>query len=264
MQDLFNPDRLTLGTWSQIASAEIIDMVGLAGFEFTIVDCEHGYFGLETAENLLRACKAAGVAPWVRAPMLDPVFIGKALDCGATMVVVPGIASAEDAARAVAAGRFAPEGTRGACPCVRAGGHYIRDWKGYVGRQRCETGIALLVETKAGVADFERIAATEGVAAFILGPFDLSVSMGLEGDYLHHAVQEAVGRMVRLAKAANVPVVVPVFSPDIAAARSQMESWQKLGVSTFVVGTDKILICDQFTRYIHALRADAFEHRKTG
>ena len=255
MSSLFDPQRLTLGTWSQIASPEIIDMVGLAGFEFTIVDCEHGFFGLETAENLFRACKAAGIAPWVRAPALDPIFIGKALDCGASMVVVPGISSAEDAVRAVTAGRFAPEGTRGACPCVRAGGHYIRDWKGYAARQRAETGIALLVETRAGVDEFAQIAKVEGVAAFMLGPFDLSVSMGFEGDYLHPEVQQAVAMMVRCAREANVPVIVPVFSPDLEAARSQMDGWRAQGVTTFVVGTDKILIADQFARYTEALRS---------
>jgi 4-hydroxy-2-oxoheptanedioate aldolase len=58
----------SLGTWSQIMSAEVIDMLGASGLDFTIVDCEHGAFGIETAENLFRACDANGLVPIVRAP----------------------------------------------------------------------------------------------------------------------------------------------------------------------------------------------------
>ena len=244
-----------LGTWSQVASPELIDMLGEAGFAFTIIDVEHGYFGLETAENLFRACKAAGLEPWVRVPTLDPVLIGKALDCGARSVVVPGIASAEAARQAVAAGRFAPEGTRGACPCVRAGGHFIRDWDAYVHRQHTQTGVVLLVETAAGVAAFDDIIATGGVQSILLGPFDLSVSLEHGGDYQHPAVQEALLSMHQRAATRGLEVIVPVFSPDLADARAQLAAWRERGVRRFVVGTDKILISDQFARYRAALGA---------
>ena len=87
-----------LGTWSQIASEECIDMLGAAGLQFTIIDCEHGAFGIETAEKLFRACDANDLAPLVRAPSNDPIFIGRALDAGAVGVVVPGISTAAEAA----------------------------------------------------------------------------------------------------------------------------------------------------------------------
>lgn len=247
-------DRLILGTWSQVASAEVVDMVGLNGFEFTIVDIEHGFFGLETAENLFRACAAVGLEPWIRVPSLDPTIIGKALDSGARAVVVSGIASAQDAETAVRATRFGPRGLRGACPCVRAGGHFIRDWKGYVDREESGTGAVLLVETREGLEAFDEIAKVPDVRAFLVGPFDLSVSLGHEGDYLHAEVQESVQFMVRRAMEAGIPVVVPVFSPDLDEARRQLGGWYARGVRRFVVGTDKILISDQFARYSGALR----------
>ncbi len=244
-----------LGTWSQVASAEIVEMVGLAGFDFTIIDIEHGFFGLETAENLIRACNAAEVEPWVRIPSVDPVLVGKALDCGAVRIVVPGVSSGAQAAAAVAAARYAPLGTRGACPCVRAGGHYIRDWRAHVARSHAETGVVLLVESAAGVEAFDAILDTPGLQALMLGPFDLSVSMGHEGDYRHPSVQAALRSMLSRALARGIEVTVPVFAPELDAARTQMAEWQALGVSRFVVGTDKILIMDQFARYIGALRA---------
>lgn len=228
-------------------------MLGAAGLDFTIVDCEHGAFGIETAENLFRACDANGLAPLVRAPSPDPLFIGRALDAGAAAVVMPQIASAAQARAAVAAARFAPEGTRGACPCVRAGGHYISDWRGYAGRQQRETGVIALVETAEGLANIEAICAVEGLLALLIGPFDLSVSLGFHGDYRKPEVQAAIARMLDAARAAKLPVIAPIFNPDAAEARSQQEEWRARGVSLFVIGTDKIIFSDAVARYRRAL-----------
>jgi 4-hydroxy-2-oxoheptanedioate aldolase len=243
----------SLGTWSQIMSPEIVDMLGAAGLDFAIVDCEHGAFGIETAENLVRACDAAGLAPLVRAPSPDPSFVGRALDAGAAAVVMPGIATATQARAAVAAARFAPEGTRGACPCVRAGGHFITDWRAYVGAQGRETGVMALVETVEGLQNIEAICATEGLLALVIGPFDLSVSLGLQGDYRHADVQAAIDRMLAAAKASALPVIAPIFNPDIAEARRQQAEWRAKGVSHFVVGTDKIIFADAVRRYAKGL-----------
>lgn len=243
----------SLGTWSQVASAEMIDMIGAAGLDFTIVDCEHGAFGIETAENLFRACDANGLVPVVRAPSPDPGFVGRALDAGAAAVVLPQIASAAQARAAVAAARFAPQGTRGACPCVRAGGHFIPDWRGYTQRQRDETGVIVLVETAEGLADIEAICRVEGLLALLIGPFDLSVSLGFEGDYRAAPVQEALARMVKAAEAARLPVIAPIFNPDLAEARRQQDEWEAKGVRHIVFGTDKILFSDTLAKVRNAL-----------
>jgi 4-hydroxy-2-oxoheptanedioate aldolase len=247
----------SLGTWSQIASAEVIDMLGAAGLDFTIVDCEHGAFGIETAETLFRACDANGIVPVVRAPSPDPLFVGRALDAGAAAVLMPGIATAAQAKAAVAAGHFAPEGTRGACPCVRAGGHFITDWQGYVGAQQRETGVMALVETAEGLSNVEAICAVEGLLALVIGPFDLSVSLGFQGDYRHKDVQAAVDRMLKATKTAGLPVIAPIFNPDIAEAKRQQDEWRAKGVSHFVVGTDKIIFADAVARFGRGLRAGA-------
>lgn len=253
--EIVSSGKRALGTWAQIASEEVIDILGSAGFDFAIVDCEHGAFGIETAEKLFRACDANGLAPLVRAPTNDPVFIGRALDAGAVAVVVPGLETAEEATRAVAAARFAPEGNRGACPCVRAGGHYITDWRAYVGEQVRSTGIIALVETGVGVDNVEAIARVEGLLALMIGPFDLSVSLSLAGDYLHPANQEAIDRMLAAAQAVNLPVIAPIFNPDPLEAERQQQQWISRGVRLFVLGTDKIIFADATRRFCRALRS---------
>ncbi len=229
-------------------------MLGAAGLDYTIIDCEHGAFGIETAERLIRACDANGLVPLLRAPSSDPVFIGQALDAGAAAVVVPGVSSADQAQALVAATRFAPEGTRGACPCVRAGGHFIRDWRAYAGAQRGSVGVIALVETRAGLEAIEAICAVEGLLALLIGPFDLSVSLGHAGDYLHPEVQSAIDRMLQAAAATDLPVIAPIFNPDAAEARRQQQSWTERGAGLFVVGTDKILFSEAVSRYTTALR----------
>jgi 4-hydroxy-2-oxoheptanedioate aldolase len=251
--DLLALPRPALGTWSQIASEECVDMLGGAGLDFTIIDCEHGAFGIETAERLIRACDANGLVPLVRVLAADPALVGQALDAGAAAVVVPGVASAAEARMLVAATRFAPEGTRGACPCVRAGHHFIRDWRAYAGRQRAEVGVVALVETRAGLDAIEDICAVEGLLALLIGPFDLSVSLAHAGDYLHPEVQQAIDRMMEAAKFNSLPVIAPIFNPDAAEARRQQEAWIARGAHSFVIGTDKILFADAVRRYATAL-----------
>jgi 4-hydroxy-2-oxoheptanedioate aldolase len=240
----------SFGTWSQIHSPEVIDMLGLNGFDFIVIDCQHGPFGIETAERMARAAAATGLAAAVRVSRLDEVEILKALDAGISHVIVPELASAADAERAVAATRFAPEGRRGACPCVRSGGHFVRDWRDYAAREEARTGIVALVESAEGMDRIEAIAATPGLSALMAGPFDLSVSMGLRGDWRAAPVRDALRRLVAAGREQGLPVVMPVFSPDPAECRDLVEGWAEEGVRCFMLGSDKILIANTFRQWI--------------
>ncbi len=244
---------ITLGTWSQIAAPEMVDLIALNGFTFSIIDCEHGFFGMETAENLARACDANRIAAAVRVPVNDPKVIMKALDAGIRHVVVPNMSTGEEAERAVAATRFAPHGLRGACPCVRAGGHFIRNWQDYVAEEEGRFGAIALVETEDGVRNFEEIAAVTDLTAIMFGPFDLSVSMGLGGDWRHDRVQNALLNMIATARAAGHRIIMPVFAADIAECRAQIEHWRGLGIDTFVIGSDKIIVAHAFATWIQGL-----------
>ncbi|MEM8754566.1 MAG: aldolase/citrate lyase family protein [Pseudomonadota bacterium] len=253
LRALLNSEETTLGTWSQIVAPEIVDLIGLNGFAFTIIDCEHGAFGVREAENLARAADANGLAVALRVPRNDPVEIMKALDAGIPHVVAPSVETAEAAALAVAATRFQPDGLRGACPCCRSGGHFIRNWRDYAAAEDERTGAIALVETEAGYRDIEAIVATEGLSALMVGPFDLSVSMGLQGDWRAPAVLDAVEAMIRAATREGLPTIMPVFSPDPEECRELQARWREAGATSFVVGSDKIIVADAFARWTEAL-----------
>lgn len=230
-----------IGTWTQIAHPDLIDALGATGFDFTIIDCEHGAFGVETAEPLIRACEAAGVAPLVRVPRGDCTSIGKALDAGAIGVLAPAVGSAEEARVLASATRFAPEGTRGACPIVRAAAHSATAWRDFAAAQQ-GNGLIAMIETPDGVAAADAICATPGVKAVLLGPFDLSVAMGHEGDVRVPAVQAALERVVAAARSAGVPLWMPVFSSDVSQFCAQLAQWRSHGVRHFAIGADKIFL----------------------
>ncbi|MEX0280472.1 MAG: HpcH/HpaI aldolase/citrate lyase family protein [Arenibacterium sp.] len=242
-----------IGTWTQIAAPELVDLIGLNGFEFTIIDCQHGHFGIETAENLARAADANDIAVALRVSRNDPVEIMKALDAGIRHVVVPNVETGQEAAQAVAATRFGPHGLRGACPCCRSGGHYIRNWQDYAAAEEARTGAIALVETEEGHRNIAAICATPGLTALMVGPFDLAVSMGFNGDWRNETVMSAVKDMLRAAQKANVPAIMPVFAPSKTECADQITAWRSFGVDCFVIGSDKIIIADAFASWRDAL-----------
>ncbi|MEM0947239.1 MAG: aldolase/citrate lyase family protein [Pseudomonadota bacterium] len=249
LKSLLASDATVLGTWTQIAAPEMIDLIGLNGFQFTIIDCQHGPFGIETAENLARAADANDLCVALRVSRNDPVEIMKALDVGIRHVVIPNVETAEDATQAVAATRFGPAGLRGACPCCRSGGHFIRNWQDYVLDEEARTGAIALVETVEGHRNIDAICATEGLSALMVGPFDLSVSMGFGGDWRNDSVAQAVSDIVKAAQAVNLPVMMPVFAPEPAECRALIDNWTAQGISAFVIGSDKIIVAESFAQW---------------
>lgn len=244
---LADPGRV-VGTWSQFADPDMVDVLAWAGMRFSIIDCEHGAFGIETAAALVRACQAVGLPALVRVPRGDHTLAAKAMDYGAAGVVAPGVESAAEAAAWVAALRFAPEGTRGACPIVRTAGHSLTPWAEVLARQA--PSVIALIETPPGVDAAEAIAATPGLAAVMVGPFDLSAAFGCAGEVDSAAVQDRCAAVVTAAQGAGLTAWVPVFAADQALLRQRVAFWAARGVRHFPLGADKIIAAAAMRQYL--------------
>ncbi|MCX5591844.1 HpcH/HpaI aldolase family protein [Alcaligenes endophyticus] len=245
-----------LGTWSQSASPENLEIIGYAGFDYTIIDTEHGYFGLETAENLVRAAEAANISPLVRVELNAANLVLKALDIGAEGVVVPQITNEQEAAQAISYARYYPDGSRGACPCIRAGKHYVQDWSHYATKANREAIIVLLIEGREGIANIEPILNTPGVNAIMIGPFDLSVSLGVGGQLDHPLVIDFMRDTIALCKSRNIHIFVPNFDLDLEQARAAIDAWADLGATLFTVGTDKLFFAHHMQHIKQSIRGD--------
>ena len=225
--------RTLAGIWSVIPHSQVVGTLATAGFDFVILDCEHGGYDFSSLEASIAACETGGSAALVRAPGADAFFIQRALDLGADGIVVPQIAGVVDAERAVRMSHFAPLGTRGYNPFTRGGFYGIRPARKFVAGYPF-TGV--LVESPGAESQLDRIVALPQLDFIYLGIYDYSVALGVPGDVEDPRVQAFIARAARLARDAGKAV------GTTAMTAAQVERVTDAGVNVLVWGTDTWLI----------------------
>lgn len=235
-----------LATFSIIPAIEVVELVGLAGFDAIILDLEHGAHGSEALGPLILAAKARGIYPLVRVRTSEPTEIAAALDAGAAGVIVPQIGSLAEAERAVKAARFAPDGNRGANPFVRAADYSGRlEWFAEANR---DTAILLMIEGQGGLAAAREIASLPNLDGIFIGPMDLSHALGVPGDMANPKVVDAIRTVIAACKANHITAGIFAGTPDAA------KRWIGDGVSLLGVSADTIT-------FLRALKAVVAETR---
>jgi 4-hydroxy-2-oxoheptanedioate aldolase len=223
-----------IGMFSVMGNIEVIELIGLAGFDFVVIDMEHGPLGIQAVVPLILAARSRQLTPIVRVRSNDPALIGSALDAGAAGVLVPQIDSAEAARALAAAARFAPEGQRGLNPWVRAA-DFLAD-EGWLARANASVGVTAMIEGRAGFAALPEILRVDGLDAIFLGPVDLAQSMGFGLQSEHPQVVQAVIEAVEAAREHGKAVAV--FAPTAEAARR----WLERGVAMVAVSEDTAVV----------------------
>jgi 4-hydroxy-2-oxoheptanedioate aldolase len=211
---VFRPNRLkarvlagerSLGTWLQSGSATFAEMAAAAGFDFFIVDQEHGLGSIEEAVDIMRAASGGEATVIVRVPSSDPVYLKRLVDAGVEGVLVPMVETAEEARAVVAACRFPPRGGRGnAWDITRSSSYgFAND---YYGRADDNLLVIVQIETVTAVQNAAEIAAVEGVDIVFIGPTDLSGSIGLPGQTGAPEVEALIARAMAAARQAGKPL----------------------------------------------------------
>lgn len=212
--------------------ASVAEIVADAGFDWLWIDMEHGPLDLTTVEAILRARgSAAGI---VRAPANDPVWIKRILDTGAEGVLLPHVSSAAEARAAVEAAYYPPRGKR-SFGVSRAHGYGPR-MNDYLGSSIDETTVMVQIEDATAVANIDEILATDGIDAAVIGPFDLSGSLGHLGDITHPDVAAAIDAVASAGRAHGVPVGIFCGSAELA------QGYLAKGFSPIAVGVDCMLL----------------------
>jgi 4-hydroxy-2-oxoheptanedioate aldolase len=243
--------QVLVGSFFRLPSPDLVEIFGEAGFDFIIIDQEHGPVGPELTSNLVRACDLVDMAAVVRIPDNLPWFFQLALDVGALGVQVPQIRSVADAERAVQASKFAPMGSRGVCRNVRAARYSARDRYVYLEGANRDTVVVIQIESKAGVEDAERILSVPGLDVVFLGPYDLSQSLGIPGQVDHPMVRSTMDQVVAACRRAGV--AAGVYADTVEAVRH----WAGMGVQYIAVGVDTALIYSLTRKMVAELRASA-------
>lgn len=170
-----------LGVIQTMPSAEVSEVLAAAGLDMLMLDLEHGLSGMGDLLNQLRALQGTGVPALVRVPRADAAFVNRLQDAGVDTLLFPAVQSAEEARALVRACRYPPAGTRGAGGGLRAS-RYDRDPHYYANAQ-ANTVIGVQIESARGVEEAARICAVEGIDLVVIGPRDLSASVGKLGRF---------------------------------------------------------------------------------
>jgi 2-dehydro-3-deoxyglucarate aldolase/4-hydroxy-2-oxoheptanedioate aldolase len=195
--------RPTSGAWVQLCSVISAEIMGSAGFDWLLIDMEHGHGDYQTLLGQLQAMQGTRTVPLVRVQGNDPAIIKRVLDLGAFGVVIPLVGSRRECEAAVRACKYPPEGTRGVAGSHRAGG-YGRFATDYWKRANAETLVVVQIETREAVAEIDGMLAVPGVDVAFIGPADLSAAFDHLGDPKHPEVAEAIARVERAARQAGV------------------------------------------------------------
>lgn len=238
----------TVGTFQSIDSAAVAEVSGLAGFEFTILDQEHGPLTAETSLPLCAAAERGGASPVVRVRENAAPEIQRALDIGAAGVQIPQIESRADAEAAVAAARFEPLGERGLSPYVRAGEY--DGGENYTDEQNESTLVIVHVEGQAGLDNLDEILAVEGIDVVFLGPYDLSQSLGIPGQVTDDRVEETMEDVCERAREAGKILGTYADTPELA------QQWIDVGVQYVAVSVDATLLKGAFEDVVDAIDAE--------
>lgn len=248
LSEKYETQGYVVGTFLEIPSPQLVELLGLAGFDFVVIDREHGSIGLERCEELIRAAASTGITPIVRVARCEEVAIRQPLDMGAAGIHVPQIHSAEMARLAVRSAKFFPKGARGLQPFIRGASYRAYPTAEFLEQSNENTVIVLHIEGKEGVEAFDEIADVEGVDVAFIGPYDLSQSLGIPGMVKSPLVREKMKSVVEAAKSKKIAVGTYCDDP-----RTALE-WKDLGITYLTVSLDASIFLQAARRLVAQLK----------
>lgn len=242
--------RLQLGLFLGLGNAVGAELLATCGYDYLLVDAEHGANDVRSVQAQLQAMAAYPVQCLVRPPNHDPSLIKQLLGIGAQTLLAPMVDTAEQAAALVRAMRYPPHGIRGVGTALERSARWnaVPD---YFKRADGNACLIVQIESRTGLQNLDAIAAVEGVDAVFIGPADLAASLGYLGQPGHPqvkaAIADAIGRIVAAGKAAGV------FSSDPAAA----QEYRAAGASFLALGADTSVLRSAAIKLLNSVRPES-------
>jgi 2-dehydro-3-deoxyglucarate aldolase len=238
LKNKLKKNQLTIGSWIMMGHPMSIEVMALAGFEWLVIDIEHTPIDLETVQSLIRTIQASDMKALVRVSKNEEVIIKRVLDMGADGIVVPMVNSKEDAKQAVNYAKYPPIGKRGV-GLFRATryGMKFEEYKKWVDD---ELVIIAQIEHIDAVNNIDEILQVEGIDGTIIGPYDLSGSMGYPGEFEREDVKDAVQKVLDRCKAFNIPSGFHVVDTDPEKLQIKIEQ----GCTFLAYGIDYFFMRD--------------------
>lgn len=241
---------LTIGSWITLGHPSIAEILAGAGFDWLTVDMEHSAITFRETQNLIQVIELSGVTPLVRVGENDPLIIKRVMDAGSHGVIVPMVNSKEEAEMAVRALKYPPWGNRGVG--LSRAQKYGADFEGYKAWNESESILIVQIEHVQAVDNLEEILGVPDVDGFIVGPYDLSGSLGIPGQFDHPNMQAALEKIRKIAKDMNALSGFHVISPEIEALRGKIRE----GYQFIAYSLDILFLGEQCRTSMRKLRED--------
>lgn len=247
LKKMLKEGKSAIGTFVSMNSPDLVEIMGLTGFDFVIIDAEHGPMDAETSMNLIRAAELHNMTPIVRIRENSETVVLKHLDVGAHGIQVPQINTAEDAKLLVQRSKYSPLGKRGVA-MPRAADYGLYPIMDYFEKANNETMIIAHCENITALENLEDIAKIPGIDVIFLGPFDMSQSMGIPGQVTHQKIEEAAQRVLDICK--KYDKVPGIFAVTAENAKSRIEQ----GFRYVPIGMDCTLIGSAFKEIVNKVK----------
>ena len=213
LKDKLEKRQLTIGSWITLAHPAIAEIMAKAGFDWLVIDLEHSVITIREAEELIRVIDLCGVVPLVRLSANDPVQIKRVMDAGAHGVIIPMVNTRAEAVVAVSAVYYPQRGQRGV-GLARAQG-YGTTFQLYQEWLETKAVVVVQVEHINAVNNLTDILSVPGIDGFFIGPYDLSASMGLPGQFTHPNMVAAIEKIKQIGSALEKPGGLHIVEPNI-------------------------------------------------
>ncbi|MHB0870562.1 MAG: HpcH/HpaI aldolase family protein [Chloroflexota bacterium] len=239
LKTMIEQDRAAIGTWVTLTDPAIVELVGLAGYDFAIIDQEHACLGNETVENMIRAADLMGLPSLVRVGQNSENAILRVLESGASGVIVPHVMDRESAERAVRYTKYEPMGIHGIAAMSRAARWATVDLAEHIDTFNAQSMVVPMIEDVEGVDNIADILSVKGVDVVLIGPADLARAYGVTKERNPPVVKDAIEHVAVEAKKAGIPLGLSMNHP---AFNRNYQQLLELGVRFITASTDAVVL----------------------
>jgi len=238
LRDQVRGRHLSLGTWIQLPDTYSAEIISRAGFDWLAIDLEHGLIDLQAAFRLIQIIGLTGCVPLVRLNENDPSLIRRVMDAGAGGVIVPMVNTVEDAEQAVYAVKYSPDGRRsfGLGRAHRFGVAF----DDYLKTANEQSVVVIQIEHIDALQNLDRILAVKGIDAIIIGPYDMSGSLGIPGKFDDPRFEQVIGTVIDRVKKSGIALGFHIVHPS----QQDLEKRISEGFTFIGYGMDTIFISE--------------------
>lgn len=242
-------NELTLGSWITIGHPNVAEILANAGFDWLVIDIEHNPIDFSTVQTLITTIQSKDVAALVRVNKNEEVVIKQVLDAGADGIIVPMVCSKEDAKQAVDYAKYPPIGKRGVgLARAQQYGTMFEQYKQWVAE---DLVVIAQIEHIDAINNLEEIVSVDGIDGTIIGPYDLSGSLGKPGAFNEPDVKEALKKFIITCKSMNINMGYHMVNSDPATVQQKIDE----GYRFIAYGTDFLFMGDTAIKGMKTLRS---------